>query len=106
MSQNSTAWTLRVYGAIPLAPVLTGVALALILIAVLLGSEIALGRLMASPADLRLAIVHCLLVAYLPTAYVYVILWSRRTVSELRPALDCSEAEIEELYAKVGNYRW
>jgi len=60
VSHTSTPWTLRVYGAIPLAPALTGVALALVLIAVLLGSEIALGRLTASPSDLRLAIDHLL----------------------------------------------
>ena len=106
MSHSSTPWTLRVYGALPFAPVLSGAAFALMLIAVLLGSEIALGRLMASPPDLRLAIVHCLLVAYLPTAYAYVILWSRRTVSDLRPALDCSEGEIAEFRARAGSYRW
>jgi hypothetical protein len=97
---------LRVYDAIPLAPALTGVALALSLIAVLLGSEVALQRLTASPADLRLAIVYCLLVAYFPTAYALIILWSRRTVSDLRPAMDCSEAELAELHARVGSYRW
>jgi hypothetical protein len=74
VSQSSTSWTFRVYAALPLAPALTGAALALILIAVFLGTEIAFGRLTASPSDLRLTIVHCLLVAYLPTAYVYTIL--------------------------------
>jgi hypothetical protein len=64
VSQSSTPWTLRVYAAIPLAPALTGAAFALLLVTVLLGSEIALGRVMASPADLRLAIVHILIVAY------------------------------------------
>jgi hypothetical protein len=106
VSRRGTSWALRVYGAIPLAPALTGVALALLLIAVLLASEVALGRLMASPSDLRVAIVHCLVVAYFPTAYVYVILWSRRTVSELRPALDCSEADFVEHANRVGRYSW
>ena len=106
MSHSSTPWTLRVYGALPFAPVLSGAAFALILIAVLLGSEIALGRLTASPSNLRLAIVHCLIVAYLPTAYVYLILRSRRTVSDLRPALDCSEADLVELANRVGRYAW
>ena len=107
MKHTSTPWTLRVYGALPFAPVLSGAALALILIAVLLVSEIALGRLTASPSNLRLAIVHCLILAYLPTAYAYVILWSRRTVSDLRPALDCSETDLEELSNRVGRQpRW
>jgi hypothetical protein len=105
LSRKGTPWTLRICDALPVSPALAGALFALILVAALLGSELAMGRLSASPSELRLAVVHCLLVAYLPTAYAYVILWSRRTVSELRPALDCSEGDFVELADRVGSYR-
>jgi hypothetical protein len=107
--------TLRVYAAIPLAPAWVGAALALMLITVFLGSELALGRYellraaddpMAALRDLRLAIIHCLLIAYVPTAYVYVIRRARRTVFDLRPTLDCSESDLREVSEAVGSYRW
>jgi hypothetical protein len=106
VGDSSTPWALRLYGAVPLSPALTGLALALILIVLFLGSEIVLGRLRASPGDLRVAIVHILICSYFPTAYVYVILWSRRTVSSLRPALACSEAELVDLVDEIGRYSW
>lgn len=106
MRRAEVPWTLRVYDALPLTPVWAGAALASILIAALLASELALGRLLASPADLRLAIVHCLLVAYFPTAYLYVTHWSRETLLDLSPVLACSSSEIQGMLQKPGRYRW
>jgi hypothetical protein len=97
---------LRFYDALPLTPAWAGAVLASVLIAALLTSELALGRLTASPADLRIAILHCLLVAYFPAAYLYVIRWSRDTLIALGPALECSPQEIQRTSEAVGRYRW
>lgn len=51
--------------------------------------------------DLRLAIVHCLLIGYLPAALLYVLQSGRRTVLVLQKALDCTREECEDLAASV-----
>ncbi len=51
--------------------------------------------------DLRLAIVHCLLIGYLPAAFLYVLQSGRRTVLVLQGALDCTREECEALAASV-----
>jgi hypothetical protein len=106
-------WTERVYGAFPLAPAWVGVAFASLLIAAFVGSEIALGRHeilrgaenpMVMLSDARIAIVHCLLVAFLPTAYVYLLRGSQQAPAQLRPVLACSDREFAELTRAVGTY--
>jgi hypothetical protein len=51
--------------------------------------------------DLRLAIVHCLLIGYLPAAFLHVLQSGRRTVLVLQGALDCTREECEALAASV-----
>lgn len=51
--------------------------------------------------DIRLALVHCLLVGYLPAAFLYVMRNSRQTVIALQDVLDCSPEECETLAASV-----
>jgi hypothetical protein len=111
IAHPSRSWTLRVYEAIPLTPAWVGVALAFTLVAVFLGSELALGRheLLGDATgvarEARIAILHCLLVAYFPTAYVFVLRRTRRTLLELRPALDCTRSDFAKLEGAVGSYR-
>jgi len=57
--------------------------------------------------DVRLAIVHCLLIGYLPAAFLHVLRSGRRTVLVLRGALDCTREECETLAASVRlSARW
>lgn len=51
--------------------------------------------------DLRIAIVHCLLIGYLPAALLGVLQGGRRTVRALQGALDCSPEECDLLAASV-----
>lgn len=51
--------------------------------------------------DLRLAIVHCLLTAYLPAALLRVVQSGRRNVLMLQDALGCTREECEALSASV-----
>lgn len=83
------------------------------LIALLVVSETVLGRWDALLADenfdplareptgvlrdIRIALVHCLLVGYLPAAFLHVIRNGRRTVTRLQGALDCTREECETL---------
>jgi len=51
--------------------------------------------------DTRLAIVHCLLIGYLPAAFLHVVRNGRRKVLALQGALDCTREECETLAASI-----
>jgi hypothetical protein len=51
--------------------------------------------------DIRLAIVHCLLIGYLPAAFLHVVRNGRRKVLALQGALDCTREECETLAASI-----
>ncbi len=51
--------------------------------------------------DIRIALVHCLQVGYLPAAFLYVMRNGRQTVMALQDALDCSPGECEKLAASM-----
>ena len=51
--------------------------------------------------DTRIAVVHCLVVGYLPAALLYALRSGRRTVLVLQNVLDCSRAECEALARTV-----
>ncbi|MEE8558069.1 MAG: hypothetical protein V3T14_09310 [Myxococcota bacterium] len=70
-----------------------------------LGRHRVLGEPGSTLRDPRLAIIHILLVTYIPTAYVYVIRGSRRAIDSLRPGLRASDSEVALLEAAVGRYR-
>ena len=49
--------------------------------------------------DFRLAFIHCLVIGYLPAAFVHVLQRSRQTVLSLQDALNCTQQECEALAA-------
>lgn len=51
--------------------------------------------------DTRIAIVHCLIMGYLPAALLYVKRSGRRTVFRLQTALDCSAEECARLAGSI-----
>jgi hypothetical protein len=51
--------------------------------------------------DLRIAVVHCLLVGYLPAALLYVLQHGKRTVARLQGALNCSRQECDRLALSI-----
>jgi hypothetical protein len=95
------------------SPLRLGLAISAVLVAALLISETILDRwsglLQEGPLqpfarrpggilrDLRIAVVHCLLVGYLPAAFLHVLRSGRKTVLALQEALACTEAECREL---------
>jgi len=99
------------------SPLRLGLAITVVLLVVFVGTETALDRwsVIAADArgdplartiegplrDLRIAIVHILLAGYLPAAFLAVLRGGRRTVRELRGALDCSAEECERLAASI-----
>jgi hypothetical protein len=106
-------WTERVYASVPLSPAAVGVALAGALVLAFGVSEFALGRHLLvreleDPSELlrnvRIAVVHCLLAVYLPTAYLYLLRGYRGTLGQLRGDLDCSDSELADLRARIGRY--
>lgn len=51
--------------------------------------------------DFRLALVHCLVIGYLPAAFVLVLQRSRQTVLSLQEVLNCTQEECEALAASL-----
>lgn len=100
-----------------LSPLWLGIGISASLIVILLVTETTLGRWEALLAggefaglarvssgmlrDLRLAIVHCLLIGYLPAALLHVLRSARRTVYLLQNVLNCTREECEALAASV-----
>ena len=85
-----------------LSPLWVGIAISGTLIAILLVTETVLGRWdVLVLRDLRLAIVHCLVMGYVPAAFLYVLKSSRRSVLALQEALGCTREECEALAASV-----
>ncbi len=97
MAQAPTAWlppwSQRILDGSPLSPFWTGVLLSLGFLLVFFVLELALGRFAEYDVatyreDLRVALVLCLLAAYLPAAWLYSVRSARRTVNELAPSLN------------------
>ena len=112
---RSSSVTVRFYNIFSVAPIVVGAVVLLSLIILFLFYELLFDRyqLFWSAAEngtvlrnFRITIIHCLLIAYAPTAYVYVIRTSRRTLDELVPVLDYTNAELSEIRAAVGQYDW
>ena len=103
-------WTERAYASVPLSPAAVGAAIAGVLVLAFGVSEFALGRhlLLAEIDELlvvaRIAVVHCLMAAYLPTAYIYLLRGYRGTLDQLQGDLNCSGAEVASLRARIGHY--
>lgn len=51
--------------------------------------------------DLRIAVVHCLLVGYLPAALLQVLQQGKRTVARLQGALNCTQQECDRLARSI-----
>ncbi len=103
----------RFYNVFPVAPVVVGVIMACVLIVTFLCSELVFDRyqLFWSTADqgsvlrdFRIAVIHSLLVAYAPTAYVYVIITTQGRVNELRPVLNYTDPEFKHIHGSIGWY--
>ncbi len=100
-----------------ISPLWLGIGISASLLMLLLVTETLLGRwdalqidaefdpLARSPTgvlrDLRLAIVHCLMVGYLPAALLHIVQSGRRQVLMLQSALGCTREECEALSASV-----
>jgi hypothetical protein len=100
-----------------LSPLRLGFGISGFLIVILLASETLLGRwerllvegefdALAQVSggvlrDVRLAIVHCLLIGYLPAAFLHVLQRGRRTVLQLQGALDLSREECATLAESI-----
>lgn len=85
-----------------------GVTLAALLLTVLAGVQLVLQRVPfgpeGNPSDLRVAVVHCLLLGYLPSSILYLQARTRQTLLALKPALDLPEPQTMRIRDDVGVY--
>ena len=90
---SAALWSRRLYDRLGLPPIWTGIALAALLFAAVLGVETATGRLegfLAAEGSARIVrglAVQLILLGYLPTAQLYLARWTRLHVDTLRPQL-------------------
>ncbi len=99
------------------SPLWLGIGISASLVASLVISETLLGRwdlllvdddfdpLARAPTgilrDLRISIVHCLLVGYLPAALLHLLRHGKRTVARLQGALNCTRYECDRLARSI-----
>lgn len=97
----------------PIAPALLGALIALAVLLGLAGVELASGELPRllrgesggyKASEYRFSITFALLLGYLPAAYVWTVRASRRAFAELRPVLQGSSAELDEIAAQLGRF--
>ncbi len=83
-----------------------GTVIAAVLLVSLALTQLALDRIPFGPGgalnNLRIATVHCLLIAYLPAAYLFLRHSARRTLIALRPGLAIDESAFQRLVAEAG----
>jgi hypothetical protein len=101
---SNRSWTVAIYDATRLPTIAVGGVAAAVLLLGFFASEQLLGRL--DSGSLRLTVIHCLLAAYVPTAYVYFQKRSFRTVEELRTTIRCTPGSFERFAESVGHYSW
>jgi hypothetical protein len=92
-----------------LTPARVGIGLAVALLSAFVALELALGRhrLLTAETDLRdvrLALLHAVLLAYLPAAYLSVVRRARETLRQLGPLLAVDADALAELEAGAGRY--
>jgi len=102
-----TPWSERVLGASPVSHFWTGVLLAMGFVLLFVFYEFILGRFAEYDVDsyredMRVALVLCLLAAYLPVAWLYSVRSARQTAAELAPFLRGSAGTMD--LDEAGNF--
>ena len=59
----------------------------------------------STPGDFRMAIIHLLLASYTPSAYVYLLLATQKTVRDLEPVIK-STPELKTTIDRAGKHLW
>ncbi len=99
---SGAPWAVRLFEAVPIAPVWTGLLIAAAWIAVYLVLASAVGWIEVPVGgqtfwhDLQFEIYWAVLIAYVPAATTYSLRGAVRDLHVLRPALRCSEGEFRE----------
>jgi hypothetical protein len=100
-----TPLTVRVFDLLPVGPAQLGLAMAGgMLLLFFVGRALLDGGAGSTPGDLRLAMIHILLTAYVIFAYAYLVMSARRAAAELRPLIEPG-ARAELILEGVGSYR-
>ncbi len=116
--RNASSLTLRFLDELPVSPALLSFGLVALASGVLLLGELWSGRLESLAAhdrsglrNVRIAVGLIAMVAYVPTATLYVLRGARRTVDALRPLLRLNDADVCARVDAVGTqdaagFRW
>lgn len=85
----TTPWTLRVYDKFPSNPFWTGIAFTtFLLLLFFIGRDLLDGATTSTTEDLRVAVIHILLIGYNASAYAYVLMTARRTTLRLSQSVE------------------
>ena len=107
--RNASSRTLRFLDELPVSPALLSFGLAVLVSSILLLGELSSGRLERLAAhypyglrNVRIAVGLIAMLAYVPTATLYVLRGARRTADGLRPLVRLEDADVRALVGAAG----
>jgi hypothetical protein len=98
----TTSATASVYKWIPGSPAWIGVGIATVLLIVFLVSGNLFGDVRSTSGDFRLAIIHILLSAYVPSAYVYLISVTKNVAQDMAPLFGHESSGLNRIGSHVA----
>ena len=100
-----TPLTVRVYNWLPGNPASIGIGAAIILLSTFLFARFFIDDPGTTTGDFRLSLIHILLTAFVPSAYVYLVSVTKEVALALEPVFG-HEAENQRVLSEVGKYIW
>ncbi len=101
-----TPWTVKVYDTLPGKPLWIGIGVATALLLTFILSRLYLSDTEAISGNFRLMIIHILLTAFAPSAYVYLLSVSKQVASDMAPAFG-NGPECQAILTRIGTHvRW
>ena len=105
LSLSITPWTVRVYNWLPGNSVLIGICIAIILLFTFLLSRFLVEDLNTTSGDFRLSLIHIMLTAFVPSAYVYLLSVSKEVALEMQPVFGI-DTKSQKILAGIGKHTW
>jgi hypothetical protein len=98
-------WTVSVYRWLPGNPTAIGVSVAIVLVSIFLLTRFIANDPETTDGDFRLSLIHILLTAFVPCAYVYLISVTKEVAVAMQPVFG-QGADIKKALTDIGKYNW
>jgi len=105
LTLSITPWTIRVYNWLPGNPAGIGISVATILLLTFLLTRFLVNDPSSTSGDFRLALIHILLTAFVPSAYAYLLSVTRKVALEMGPVFE-HEVKSQVILVEIGKHTW